>query len=158
MVGNMNLLKWDVLICIYTHMHGLWSRRCILPGRSIAGGHRNRRGRRTSADNVFFLSKSPRFVQQNSLFVWHLLPFPTCVHWVDPAQLQAKRKDMVTNSKSSTHQCQLVGLQIQPAAGDGIVGGNQKKASGAAIRVIVAVVILCQNWVQKKIHAELGSI
>ena len=49
------------------------------------------------------------------------------VHWVDPAQLQAKRKDMVTNSKSSTHQCQLVGLQIQPAAGDGIVGGNQKR-------------------------------
>ena len=53
--------------------------------------------------------------------------FSNLVHWVDPAQLQAKRKDMVTNSKSSTHQCQLVGLQIQPAAGDGIVGGNQKR-------------------------------
>ena len=64
--------------------------------------------------------------------------FSNLVHWVDPVYLQhmviskiralqAKRKDMVTNSKSSTHQCQLVGLQIQPAAGDGIVGGNQKR-------------------------------
>ena len=53
--------------------------------------------------------------------------FPTLSTGLILHTLQAKRKDTVTSSKSSTDQCQLVGLQIQPAAGDGIVGGNRKR-------------------------------
>ena len=54
--------------------------------------------------------------------MWHV-PFSNFVYWLILHTLQAKRKDTVTSSKSSTDQCRLVGLQIQPAAGDGIVGG-----------------------------------
>ena len=53
--------------------------------------------------------------------------FPTLSIGLILHTLQAKRKDTVTSSKSSTDQCRLVGLQIQPAAGDGIVGGNWKR-------------------------------
>ena len=120
-----DLLRWFA----YTYTYNLRFRRCVLPGRSIAGGHRNCRGRRTFAHRCVFFSMSPPRVcptLRDLLFVWHV-PFSNFVYWLILHTLQAKRKDTVTSSKSSTDQCRLVGLQIQPAAGDGIVGGNRKR-------------------------------
>ena len=133
-----HILTWDVLICTYIHVHNLCFRRCILPGRSVAGGHRNCRGRRTSADDVFFLKVTTVCLAEVVVCVASFT-FSDLIRWVDPVYLQhmaiskicglqAKRKDMETSSRLWIHQGQLVGLQIQPTAGDGIVGGNKKGA------------------------------
>ena len=97
----------------YTYTYNLRFRRCVLPGRSIAGGHRNCRGRRTFAHRCVFFSMSPPRVcptLRDLLFVWHV-PFSNFVYWLILHTLQAKRKDTVTSSKSSTDQCRLVGLR-----------------------------------------------
>lgn len=86
-----DLLRWFA----YTYTYNLRFRRCVLPGRSIAGGHRNCRGRRTFTHRCVFFSMSPPRVcptLRDLLFVWHVLPFSNFVYCADPAHIAGEEE------------------------------------------------------------------
>ena len=122
---------WDGSLILIHTIFGLEDASCLAALLQV--GIETAEGEGLSPIDVFFFSMSPPQVcptLRDLLFVWHVLPLSNFVYWLILHTLQAKRKDTVTSSKSSTDQCRLVGLQIQPAAaaaGDGIVGGNRKR-------------------------------